>query len=818
MKKYGIQSTCRATTALIFLFFVFAQYSIAQTNIHGIVTDSAGKPLAGANVLLLKAADSSLVKGMFTNETGSYLFRSITNGKYLIASTHTGFHQTFSSTLEVAGNTEKTEMASLVLRAETHQLAEVTVTAKKPLLEQKIDRLIINVANSITSAGNTALEVLERSPGVIVDHQNNLISMNGKNGVVVMINGKISRMPVSAIVQLLSGMSAGNIEKIELITTPPANFDAEGNAGYINIILKENNNYGTNGSFSITVGYTKGIISQNSININHRKEKINLFGDLSYSLFNRPLLAAAGARFLNQSTVTETFMTANRRETVGNINGRAGVDIQLSNHTILGVLLSGYDNHYAQHENNQNLKYKNGQLDTVMKLNNNEINHWSNYSANINLQHTCNKEDKVSVNLDYIWYSNNQPVNYSTDFYNGASNFLYNQQYRSGKITPIHFWVGAVDFNNQLSKNISMEAGLKETISNFDNDISFERLKPGGYEKDSALSANYKLKESYSAAYTSFNITISKKTSAKLGLRYEYTNSNLGTLVTKNIVDRHYGSLFPSFFLSHQLNEKNAVNFSYSRRITRPTFNDLAPFTYYVDANTLLTGNPALQPSFSNTVKFDYIFSKYYFSVSYSKEDNAIARFQPSTDSVTSKLILSATNLINQKTIVVAISVPITVTKWWSMQYNFTGLWQQVNAIYQKAPVRLEQSNFQMNGNMNFTLPKAYSIELSGFYQSKSLSGIFVVKPLGSLDFGIKKKMPDKKGAFVFSVSNIFNTIKFRAYSDIPEKNLNSNIDIQFTQRMYKLTYTRSFGKDKLKQTRDRSTGAEDEKGRVQQN
>ena len=813
MKKSGNLLPGRTAAAFLCLVFIFTQQSVAQNNLHGSITDSASKTLGGANVLLLKAADSSLVRGMFANEAGSYLFRSIANGKYLIASTHTGFRQTFSAAFDVTGNIE---FPPVVLRIETQQLSEVTITVKKPLLEQKIDRLIINVANSITSAGNTALEVLERSPGIIVDHQNNIISMNGKDGVIVMLNGKISRMPVSAIVQLLSGMSAGNIEKIELITTPPANFDAEGNAGYINIVLKENNNYGTNGSFTITAGYSKGMISQNSININHRKGKINLYGDLSYSLVKTPFTVIASSRFLNQSTITETNLSVDRFSTTWNVNGRAGIDLQLSNHTILGALLSGYDNHFSQHENNQNLKYKNSHLDTIMKLNNNEINHWTNYSANINLQHTYNKEDKLSVNFDYIWYSNNQPVNYSTDFYNGAGNFIFNQQYRSGKITPVTFWVGSLDFNNQLSKNISMEAGLKATLSNFDNGIYFERLKPNGYEKDSSLSTTYKLKENYSAAYTSFNITLSKKTNAKLGLRYEYTNSNLGTVLTKNIVDRHYGSLFPSLFLAHKINEKNSVNFSYSRRITRPTFNDLAPFTYYVDANTLLTGNPALQPSFSNTIKFDYILTKYFFSVSFSKEDDAITGFQPSTDSVSSKLVLSPENLVNQKTVSVAISIPITVTKWWSMQYNFTGLWQQVNAIYKKAPVMIEQANFQMNGNMNFTLPKAFSIELSGFYQSKAISGIVIIKPLGALDFGIKKKMPDKKGSFAFNVTNIFNTLRFRGYSDIPEQNLYSNVELHFTQRAYKLTYTRSFGKAKLKETRERSTGAEDEKGRVQ--
>ncbi len=465
MEKY-YTSTRRIGIVLLCLLCAINQYSIAQTNVHGTIKDSAGKTVAGVNVLLLKASDSSLVKGMFSNEDGSYFFKKITNGKYLITSTHAGFRQTFSQPFENGGT--ETVVASLIMLTDTRQLAGITVTAKKPLLEQKTDRLIINVANSITAAGNTALEMLERSPGIIVDHQNNLISMNGKEGVVIMINGKNSRMPVNAIVQLLSGMSSGNIEKIEIITTPPSNFDAEGNAGYINIVLKENDSYGTNGSLSLTAGYSRGFITQNSININHRKGKINLYGDLSYSLVKSPFSIHSINRFLYQSNLTENNMAIDRFSTVGNINGRAGMDVQLSKHTIAGMLFSGYDNCYSQHETNQYIKYKNWQPDTIMKLSNNEINHWRNYSTNINLQHTYNKADKVSFNLDYIWYSNNQPVNYTTHYYDGAGNFISTRQYKSEKITPVAFWVGALDFNNQLSKNISVEAGLKSTFSNFD--------------------------------------------------------------------------------------------------------------------------------------------------------------------------------------------------------------------------------------------------------------------------------------------------------------------------------------------------------------
>ena len=232
--------------------------------------------------MLLQSGDSSLVKASISEKDGNYSFSNVFGGRYLIMAAFIGHTRTYSEHLVVDENNKIVTVAPLMLTETFTSLGEVTVSAKKPLLEQKIDRLVVNVANSITAAGNTALQILERSPGVVVNRQNSTIAILGKEGVNIMINGKMSYMPASAVVQMLDGMSAGNIEKIELITTPPASLDAEGKAGYINIVLKQNDNVGTNGSFSGTLGYGKGWVTQANLNFNHREGKINIFGDLSY--------------------------------------------------------------------------------------------------------------------------------------------------------------------------------------------------------------------------------------------------------------------------------------------------------------------------------------------------------------------------------------------------------------------------------------------------------------------------------------------------------------------------------------------------------
>ena len=276
--------TTRITVAL--LFMVSAIYGQTSYTISGRILDSNNDAITFANVLLMKVSDSTFVKGAVTDESGAYILESIPANTYYVEGSVVGFQTARSEAFTL--NADYT--VPVLVMTEGEELGEVVVQAKKPLFTQKVDRLVINVENSIVSSGGTALEVLERSPGVVVNRQNNAISVVGKDGVVVMINGKTSYVPASSLVQLLDGMSADNIESIELITTPPANFDAEGNAGFINIVLKKNANLGLNGSYSLSLGYGKGLVSNDNINFNYRKNKFNVFGSYSYRVDQREQL------------------------------------------------------------------------------------------------------------------------------------------------------------------------------------------------------------------------------------------------------------------------------------------------------------------------------------------------------------------------------------------------------------------------------------------------------------------------------------------------------------------------------------------------
>lgn len=803
-------------SAIAMLFLMIFTGLKAQNQISGTIIDENNLPLSYAGVMLLQASDSLLIKGEVSDDEGHFSFKDIPAGEYVVGISMISYDDLFTAAFTLDTDTQQ-ELGTLQLRPGATDLAEVEVVAKKPLFEQRIDRLVVNVAQSVTSAGSTALEVLERSPGVVVNRQANDISISGRSGVVVMINNKISRLPIDAIIQQLEAMPADNVERIEVITTPPANFDAEGNAGIISIILRKNLAEGLNGTANVSAGYGFHEKWGGNFNFNYRKGKWNVFGDYgtdyneTYQQFTsyRGFTNAAG-NFIENDNVSD------RDPIQKNQNGRLGVDFQLTDRTVVGVLGSWSERDWHMDAVNTVDRSENNQLVDRLIIDNDEDNVWRNWLANINVQHELKNNGRLNFDLDYTSYDNTNPSNYINNFFNPEGNQIDQTALRVRKDTPIDIYVFKADYSQELSEGLSIEAGLKGNFSEFGNDFSVENLEEDLWVSDPQFTANYSLMEYIGAAYATASWQITPKTGLKAGLRYEYTDSELGSETQPKIVDRTYGNLFPSLFLSRDLAEQQQLQFSYSRRINRPDFTQLAPFVIFVDPNTLLSGNVALQPAYTDALRLGYRYKSYFFSLDYGYTNDAISRFQPQVDQETNQQINASVNMEYQQNLSASISFPLQLTDWWSMRNNIVGFWQENRIPQGDESVNISATTLRVNHTQTFQLPSQWSAEFSAFYMSPVAFGLVISKPFGDLALGFQKKFGESRSSMSINFTNLLQTY-FR--SEIEDDNVDFAYRGQFgfAERRVRVTYTYNFGNQGVKANRQRSTGSEEERRRVGQ-
>ena len=809
-------SRIRRFLQIIPLFIPILIPFISSAQIQGTIHDSNNQPILFANVLLLNQKDSSLVTGVLASDVGTFSITNFNLGKYLIKTSVIGYKSLISEPFEIKNTNDHIHLKPFILDEDYTQVDEVKVIAKKPVYEQQIDRLVVNVENSITSTGTTALEILEKSPGVIVNKQNKTLSLGGKEGVMVMINGKESRMPVSAAIEMLNSMSSENVKKIELITTPPAKYEAEGDAGIINIVLKKDDDFGTNGVYTLGAGMGVDGKLNGSLSMNHHMKKVNYFGMYSYSYDNSYQTIGMNRQVKQDGSVNETNSISLREPVTTSQNARLGLDYTVTSKTIIGLLASGYINDWEMDAMNSINYKKDNQITSLVDQHIIESNRWNNYMGNFNVQHFFKEDEILEFNADYLHYDDNNPSTYFIQYHDNTNKLTSVENINVTKKTPINTFVGKLDYIVNFGKDKKLEAGLKSTTTSFENDVSVANQVDGIWTFNDLLTNKYNLSENISAAYSSLNYKFNEKTSMIAGLRYEYTNTVLSTVTQHGIIDRHYGKLFPTFFFSRELTKNNTLQFSYSRRITRPSFNELAPFIVFQSPDTYISGNEKLQPSITDIFKSDYKYKTVLFSFTYSIENNAIRRFQPTQDSVKNILYLTSRNLDKVTTASIMLSFPVKLAKWWSMQNNFNGIMQKVQTVYDGEKLNINLKNFSINLINNFKVSEGFTAELSGFYQSPSLFGIYKSKGFSSVDIGIQKKSKNEKNTFSLNLSDVFNTGIYTFSANVPELNIHTSGTLNFEPRVLRFTYSHNFGSKKVKTERKRETGSEEERKRVQ--
>lgn len=805
-------------TLLLLLVSIIA--SLAQTanplaKVSGAVQDIQGKSIDYATVSLLRAKDSTIVSGTLTTEAGAYAFDHIKPDTYIVKVTEVGYETIFSSSFAVTDPAKTVMMPLLKMKATSNQLNAVTITAAKPLIEHLADKTVVNVAGSVLATGNTAMDVLERAPGVTVDKDDN-ISLKGKQGVTVMINDKLTYLSAAQLATLVRSTDAGTIQSIELITNPSAKYDAAGNSGIINIKLKKNKTAGTNGTVSFTGGVGTYLKQSEDFSINHKDGNLNIFGTFSRGDIPQGRVIDIN-RVVTDSTGKSTyFRQGSFMPSINHYNNyNFGADYDLSAKNTIGFAVNGYVNYYNQRNNNTTNIYSNpnNAPDSTQKTVSDVNQEFKNYTIDVNDSYKLDTlGQELTASVDYSKFNNNGNAFYNTYFSpeNGVQKpplMLLNQ-------TPSVITIKAVkvDYSKPLTKSLKLETGAKFSDVQTDNDLEAQRQNSNDlFVNDTTQTNRFIYDEKIAAGYVNFTKTY-KDFSVEIGLRGEYTTSR-GDLVTQDsVAQRKYFDLFPSFFLHRTFNEKNDLTFSYSRRIDRPDYSDLNPFVYYLDQYTYSEGNPFLRPQYTNNFELDYTYNKgINLSLNYAHTSNAIQEIIL-TDPIKKASYETHLNISSQDSYSVSVDAPFTVTKWWTGTFDGNLYRLQFKSdTLSGGSLDKGQTAFNLKLTQTFTFA-GFKLEAFGNYQSALTYGIYEIHARYNVDAGISRSFDNKKFNVKFSVNDIFNTRR----NDLDINYQSDNIQIRQKQesRIARLSLTYNFGNSSIK-TREHKTALDEETQRA---
>jgi len=789
--------------------------------VKGVVKDAQGKGLEKATVSLLNAKDSSVVKLATTNTAGQYTLAITKTGRFLVSASYVGYKMAYSPVIEVAGAGSVSSVPDLTISKATGDLKEVTVTVKKPIVEVRADKMILNVEGTINAVGNDALELLRKSPGIMIDKDDN-ISLAGKNGVQIYIDGKPSPLSGTDLSNFLKSMQSTQIESIEIITNPSAKYEAAGNAGIINIKLKKNKNFGANGS--VNAGYTQGIYAKGTtgINLNYRNKNINLFGNYNYN---------AGTNLMVFNARSESFDTLfnqdNRIKFKNNTHGfKAGADYFIDKKNTLGFVVNG--NLVHNDMNTAGPMYftylPTNTLVKVLQASNHNAMKRNNVNTNINYRYADPKGKELNVDADYGLFRLNsnqyQPNYYNTPSGTEISRVIYNML----SPTDIDLYSLKADYE-QNYKGGKLGFGGKVGIVNTDNDFKRYNVYSNSKILDTSKSNRFVYKENINALYVNYNKQFKKGFMIQAGVRADNTHStgtstgfrSVGTTYVNydSVFKRDYTDLFPSAAITFNKKPMSQFTVSYSRRIDRPAYQDLNPFEFKLNEYTYMKGNTMLRPQYTNSFSLIHIYKyKLTTTLNYSHVNDMFAQVPDTIDKT--KGFLTKKNLAKQDVVALSLSYPFQ-KKWYSFFATINTNYSMYKADFGGGSRVVDQQVLAMTYYMqnSFKLGKGWSGELSGLYISPSIwQGFFKSKSMGTVDAGLQKTLFKGNGTLRAAVSDIFKTMKFQGTSNFAGKNSVFRGHGEFQQ--FKLNFSYRFGNSQVKQARQRKSAIEDEKKRTE--
>lgn len=804
-----------------FLFVIFsttASLLLAQTAaIDGKILANGKDAIEYANIGLFSKSDSNLIKAELSNESGEFKFSSLASGEYFIKITSLGIADKLVDKV-VLQQGESLQLGIINVEQSAISLKETTVTAKRSLIEVKPDKTIFNVEGTINSIGSDAISLLRKAPGIVVDNNDN-INVLGRSGVLIYVDGK--RLPLSGqdLSNYLQSLTADQIDRFEIISNPGANYEAQGNAGIIDIRLKRDKNFGTNAT--LNASYTQGVYPGYNLSTaaNFRNRYLNLyinlgtgendgFGLMDFRSFQNGL-------FLKEIDDSQTIRKQN--------NARIGVDFFITKNQTLGLLVSANKSSRLTTQKNtiELAKQLTPEITDSSLIANTDIESPRiDQTYNINYQYKITKDQNLNIDLDYGQYNSKNDRLQINRYFKPETQSPLSEVFTSFS-TPIDISIKSAkfDYTHQIfGGNFS----LGSKISSVHSDNQFLLYDGEGEEKviNKTKSNLFDYQEDVLAGYLNYSKEINKKLGFSAGLRVEntHTKGNLTAFLPElqePPVLQDYISWFPSAGITYGVDDNNSLAFNYGRRINRPDYNVLNPFNNQFSQLSFEKGNPKLKPEIVNNLEVNYNFMQMYnFKIGYSKTIDQITRLIGPDDSDPRATYINWDNLANQTIWSFSASLPFQILPFWTAYINASGSHIDNQADYGNgAVVNLQAFSYEIFQQHNFKLPYGFNAEISSNYSGPGIwGGVFEYDSSWNLDIGLQKRFFNEKLNIKLSGTDLFYSSYWRGGSNF--NGLESRGSGKHDSRRIGISLSYKFGNEKV-QTRKRETGLSEEQQRA---
>lgn len=797
------------TTYMLVVLMMLAASGAAQT-VSGSIRDANG-PVPGATVLLRQANNTTIKKYTVSNGKGNFSFRDLSYTHYLLSCTAAGYQPVQGLPITIDSLHLAIDLPAIVLRLAARSLNEVVITASRPLIEHSIDRTTVNVSAMLLAPASDALEVLGKSPGVYVDPNGN-ISLNGRGGVLVLIDDKPTYLSAQDLAAYLKSLPGGSLDQIELMTNPPAKYDAAGSA-IINIKLKKNRAAGFNGNVLAGINAGQYVRSNDALNLNYRNGKVNVFANLSYSRDANFNQSNSNRTFFHPDGAIGSSLLVNSRYSYlsNGWNLRTGLDYYAGANTTIGVMLigglrptSGRTVFSSSQQSAGTDSLSNGT--TIDRV------HWHNDGIDLNFQHQFDKNGRsLSADLDHIRYHTND--NQLTLNSNATGNSQMQYQLPS----DIQIYSAKADYTLPLGPGARFEAGLKSSWVTTDNNDQWFNGDNGVFLPDYALSDHFVYRENINAAYVSAQKQW-QRWGIKGGFRLENTQDNGHQLsnpaVTDSVFQKNYNNLFPSFYLSYKLDSagNNTLGLMYSRRLHRPNYQQLNPYLVYQNQYTYAAGNPYLNPNFYQIFQVSYNYKQFFdLSAAYIGGSGNIYNI---TSVSGDSFITRPENFATNNSYNLHADVNVTPINGWEMNAGAL-IFHLINkGEGYGTTINDAVTTGEIEINNSFHLGKNWNAELNGVYHGAFHGGQTIGSPFWTYNFALQRKLFNGNGSIRLRADNLFHSLVIKNIS----MGIAGAATYSFQQNdtsLAGLSFQYSFGKSANARKRNHAIGAEDEQGRT---